>query len=60
MSSMIVPVFFARYVFNDSFKLTFIAFLIGIMELRIGIRIPIRRACVDAYQLGQIVGLKPN
>jgi len=46
-------------VFRASFRFLEIALLIGTMELRIGINMPIARAIVVAYQSGITEGVKP-
>ena len=60
MKVMMTPVVLARWVFSESVKLTDIARFIGIMELRIGIQMPMISAWIDAYQPGMMDGRNPR
>ena len=54
------PLFLDRCVFRASVKFFELARLIGMIELRSGIKMPIARAQIEAYQPGKIDGMNPR
>ncbi len=54
------PESLALCVVSESSKLLSMARFIGIIALRVGIKIPIRRACIEADSPGKIDGLNPT
>lgn len=60
MNVIKIPDCLERQVFSESVKFFDSARLIGIIDDKIGMKIPIKRACNVAYPFGTTEGMKPR